>query len=118
PDDNTPTPPNPTAPAKTPNHPLTPPPAAPDPTQHHNNHHAPPVWNFCTDGPAHAPRYTATVHLAGHTDTATATLEDISEDRIRGRAHRGTPRAPVTTPARAGPFVDRGTHQSRQPAPD
>ncbi|UZG60179.1 RNB domain-containing ribonuclease [Rhodococcus opacus] len=38
-----------------------------------NNSQAPPVWEFHTDGPAHAPRFTATVRLAGHTATATAT---------------------------------------------
>ncbi|WP_411755668.1 double-stranded RNA binding motif domain-containing protein [Rhodococcus sp. DK176] len=35
-----------------------------------NNNQAPPVWEFHTDRPAHAPRFTATVHLAGHTATA------------------------------------------------
>ncbi|RYF48057.1 MAG: exoribonuclease II, partial [Comamonadaceae bacterium] len=39
----------------------------------HNNNQTPPVWEFHTDGPAHVPRFTATVHLAGHTATATAT---------------------------------------------
>ena len=40
-----------------------------------NNNHAPPEWVFHTDGPAHAPRFTATVHLAGHTATADATTK-------------------------------------------
>ena len=44
-----------------------------------NNDHAPPVWDFHTDGPAHAPRFTATVHLAGHTATATATTKTAAK---------------------------------------
>ena len=40
-----------------------------------NNHQAPPAWEFHTDGPAHALRFTATVHLAGHTATADATTK-------------------------------------------
>jgi ribonuclease R len=31
-----------------------------------------PHWDYHTDGPAHAPRFTATAHLAGRTTTATA----------------------------------------------
>ncbi|MHA4855188.1 RNB domain-containing ribonuclease (plasmid) [Rhodococcus sp. ZPP] len=40
-----------------------------------NNNQAPPEWEFRTDGPAHAPRFTATVYLAGHTATADATTK-------------------------------------------
>ncbi|MFC9769775.1 exoribonuclease II, partial [Rhodococcus jostii] len=39
-----------------------------------NNNQAPTVWEFHTDGPAHAPRFTATVRLAGHTATADGTV--------------------------------------------
>ena len=44
-----------------------------------NNHQAPPEWEFRTDGPAHAPRFTATVHLAGHTATADATTKTAAK---------------------------------------
>lgn len=44
-----------------------------------NNDQAPPVWDFHTDGPAHAPRFTATVHLAGHTATADATTKTAAK---------------------------------------
>ena len=44
-----------------------------------NNHQAPPEWIFCTDGPPHAPRFTATVHLAGHTAAATATAKTAAK---------------------------------------
>ncbi|MDV6247024.1 RNB domain-containing ribonuclease [Rhodococcus opacus] len=44
-----------------------------------NNNQAPPVWEFHTDGPAHAPRFTATVRLAGHTATATATTKTAAK---------------------------------------
>ncbi len=44
-----------------------------------NNNQPPPVWKFCTDGPAHAPRFTATVHLAGHTATADATTKTAAK---------------------------------------
>ncbi|MDV7246258.1 MULTISPECIES: RNB domain-containing ribonuclease [Rhodococcus] len=40
-----------------------------------NNNQTPPAWEFHTDGPPHAPRFTATVYLAGHTATATATTK-------------------------------------------
>ncbi|EKT76241.1 exoribonuclease R, partial [Rhodococcus opacus M213] len=39
----------------------------------------PPEWNFCTGGPTHAPRFTATVHLAGHTATADATTKTAAK---------------------------------------
>jgi ribonuclease R len=44
-----------------------------------NNHQAPPEWEIRTDGPAHAPRFTATVHLAGHTATTTATTKTAAK---------------------------------------
>ncbi|MFC9358383.1 RNB domain-containing ribonuclease [Rhodococcus sp. NPDC057014] len=44
-----------------------------------NNHQALPEWEFRTDGPAHAPRFTATVHLAGHTATADATTKTAAK---------------------------------------
>ncbi len=44
-----------------------------------NNNQAPPEWEFCTDGPAHAPRFTATVRLAGHTATADATTKTAAK---------------------------------------
>jgi len=44
-----------------------------------NNDQAPPVWEFHADGPAHAPRFTATVHLAGHTVTADATTKTAAK---------------------------------------
>jgi ribonuclease R len=44
-----------------------------------NNDQTPPVWDFHTDGPAHAPRFTATVHLAGHTATATTTTKTAAK---------------------------------------
>ncbi|MBC2637840.1 MULTISPECIES: RNB domain-containing ribonuclease [unclassified Rhodococcus (in: high G+C Gram-positive bacteria)] len=40
-----------------------------------NNNQPPPEWEFHIDGPAHAPRFTATVHLAGHRATADATTK-------------------------------------------
>ena len=40
-----------------------------------NNNQALPEWEFRIDGPAHAPRFTATVYLAGHTTTATDTTK-------------------------------------------
>ncbi|MEU2006969.1 RNB domain-containing ribonuclease [Rhodococcus sp. NPDC019627] len=44
-----------------------------------NNNQAPPEWEVRTDGPAHAPRFTATVHLAGHTATAEATAKTAAK---------------------------------------
>ncbi|MFC9359743.1 RNB domain-containing ribonuclease [Rhodococcus sp. NPDC057014] len=44
-----------------------------------NNNQAPPEWEIRTDGPAHAPRFTATVHLAGHTATADATAKTAAK---------------------------------------
>ncbi len=44
-----------------------------------NNHQDPPEWEIRTDGPAHAPRFTATVHLAGHTATADATTKTAAK---------------------------------------
>ncbi|WP_442972600.1 RNB domain-containing ribonuclease [Rhodococcus sp. JS3073] len=44
-----------------------------------NNNQAPPEWEFHTDGPAHARRFTATVHLAGHTATADATTKTAAK---------------------------------------
>ncbi|WP_370185697.1 RNB domain-containing ribonuclease [Rhodococcus wratislaviensis] len=44
-----------------------------------NNNQTPPEWEFCTDGPAHAPRFTATVRLAGHTATADATTKTAAK---------------------------------------
>ena len=44
-----------------------------------NNHQAPPEWEIRTDGPPHAPRFTATVHLAGHTATADATTKTAAK---------------------------------------
>ncbi|QHE72776.1 RNB domain-containing ribonuclease [Rhodococcus sp. WAY2] len=44
-----------------------------------NNNQPPPVWEFRTDGPAHAPRFTATVHLAGHTATAEAAAKTAAK---------------------------------------
>jgi ribonuclease R len=44
-----------------------------------NNNQPPPEWEIRTDGPAHAPRFTATVHLAGHTATATATTKTAAK---------------------------------------
>ncbi|MFE7421730.1 RNB domain-containing ribonuclease [Rhodococcus sp. NPDC057529] len=44
-----------------------------------NNNQPPPEWEFRTDGPAHAPRFTATVHLAGHTATADATTKTAAK---------------------------------------
>lgn len=44
-----------------------------------NNHQAPPEWKFHTDGPSHAPHFTATVHLAGHTATADATTKTAAK---------------------------------------
>jgi ribonuclease R len=44
-----------------------------------NNHQPPPEWEIRTDGPAHAPRFTATVHLAGHTATADATTKTAAK---------------------------------------
>ncbi|WP_370185224.1 RNB domain-containing ribonuclease [Rhodococcus wratislaviensis] len=44
-----------------------------------NNHQASPEWEIRTDGPAHAPRFTATVHLAGHTATADATAKTAAK---------------------------------------
>ncbi|ELB90770.1 exoribonuclease II [Rhodococcus wratislaviensis IFP 2016] len=44
-----------------------------------NNNQPPPEWNFCTEGPAHAPRFTATVRLAGHTATADATTKTAAK---------------------------------------
>jgi ribonuclease R len=44
-----------------------------------NNHQDPPEWEFCTDGPPHAPRFTATVRLAGHTATADATTKTAAK---------------------------------------
>ncbi|MFC9556072.1 RNB domain-containing ribonuclease [Rhodococcus sp. NPDC056960] len=44
-----------------------------------NNQQAPPEWEFRTDGPAHAPRFTATVHLAGHTAIADATAKTAAK---------------------------------------
>ncbi|BAH48379.1 RNB domain-containing ribonuclease [Rhodococcus opacus] len=44
-----------------------------------NNRQAPPEWEIRTDGPAHAPRFTATVHLAGHTATADATTKTAAK---------------------------------------
>ncbi|MDV6286570.1 RNB domain-containing ribonuclease [Rhodococcus jostii] len=44
-----------------------------------NNNQPPPEWNFCTEGPAHAPRFTATVRLAGHTATATTTTKTAAK---------------------------------------
>ncbi|ABG99817.1 exoribonuclease R (plasmid) [Rhodococcus jostii RHA1] len=44
-----------------------------------NNHQAPPEWEFHIDGPAHAPRFTATVHLAGHIATADATTKTAAK---------------------------------------
>ncbi|MFF2027141.1 putative dsRNA-binding protein, partial [Streptomyces sp. NPDC058171] len=38
----------------------------------HNEQLPQPHWDYHTDGPAHAPRFTATAHLAGRTTTATA----------------------------------------------
>ncbi|MFE5708693.1 RNB domain-containing ribonuclease [Rhodococcus koreensis] len=44
-----------------------------------NNNQAPPEWEFRTDGPAHALRFTATVSLAGHTATATNTAKTAAK---------------------------------------
>ncbi|MGV9868202.1 double-stranded RNA binding motif domain-containing protein, partial [Rhodococcus koreensis] len=44
-----------------------------------NSNQAPPEWEFRIDGPAHAPRFTATVHLAGHTATAEATTKTAAK---------------------------------------
>nr|GLK37401.1 hypothetical protein GCM10017611_42640 [Rhodococcus wratislaviensis] len=44
-----------------------------------NNNQPPPEWEIRTDGPAHAPRFTATVHLAGHTATATASTKTTAK---------------------------------------
>ncbi|EID79872.1 Ribonuclease R [Rhodococcus sp. T7] len=44
-----------------------------------NNNQPPPEWEIRTDGPAHAPRFTATVHLAGHTATADATTKTAAK---------------------------------------
>ncbi|AWK76663.1 exoribonuclease II (plasmid) [Rhodococcus oxybenzonivorans] len=44
-----------------------------------NNNQPPPEWNFCTEGPAHAPRFTATVRLAGHSATADATTKTAAK---------------------------------------
>ncbi|ELB89182.1 exoribonuclease II [Rhodococcus wratislaviensis IFP 2016] len=44
-----------------------------------NNNQPPPEWEFHTDGPAHAPRFTATVRLAGHTATADATAKTAAK---------------------------------------
>jgi ribonuclease R len=44
-----------------------------------NNNQPPPAWEIRTDGPAHAPRFTATVHLAGHTATADATTKTAAK---------------------------------------
>ncbi|MBC2644526.1 MULTISPECIES: RNB domain-containing ribonuclease [unclassified Rhodococcus (in: high G+C Gram-positive bacteria)] len=44
-----------------------------------NNNQPPPEWNFRTEGPAHAPRFTATVHLAGHTATVDATTKTAAK---------------------------------------
>ncbi|WAM19533.1 RNB domain-containing ribonuclease [Rhodococcus sp. JS3073] len=44
-----------------------------------NNHQPPPEWEIRTDGPAHAPRFTATVHLARHTATADATTKTAAK---------------------------------------
>ncbi|MFC9553673.1 RNB domain-containing ribonuclease [Rhodococcus sp. NPDC056960] len=44
-----------------------------------NNHQPPPEWEFHTDGPAHAPRFTATVHLAGHHAAADATTKTAAK---------------------------------------
>lgn len=44
-----------------------------------NNNQAPPEWTFCTDGPGHAPHFTATVRLAGHTATADATTKTAAK---------------------------------------
>ncbi len=44
-----------------------------------NKNQDPPEWEFRTDGPAHAPRFTATVHLAGHTATADATAKTAAK---------------------------------------
>ena len=43
-----------------------------------NNNQTPPEWEFQTDGPPHAPRFTATVHLAGHTATAKTAAKTAS----------------------------------------
>ncbi|WP_213571213.1 RNB domain-containing ribonuclease [Rhodococcus sp. USK13] len=44
-----------------------------------NNDQPPPEWEIRTDGPAHALRFTATVHLAGHTATADATTKTAAK---------------------------------------
>ncbi|WP_368680479.1 RNB domain-containing ribonuclease (plasmid) [Rhodococcus opacus] len=44
-----------------------------------NNNQPPPEWEFHTDGPAHAPRFTATVHLAGHIATTDATTKTAAK---------------------------------------
>ncbi|MFC9356537.1 RNB domain-containing ribonuclease [Rhodococcus sp. NPDC057014] len=44
-----------------------------------NNNQRPPVWEFHADGPAHAPRFTATVRLAGHAATADATTKTLAK---------------------------------------
>ncbi|PBC52046.1 exoribonuclease II [Rhodococcus sp. ACS1] len=44
-----------------------------------NNNQAPPEWEIRTDGPAHAPRFTATVHLAGRTATADASTRTAAK---------------------------------------
>jgi ribonuclease R len=44
-----------------------------------NNNQAPPEWGFHTDGPAHAPRFTATVRLGGYTATADATTKTAAK---------------------------------------
>ncbi|MGW4334886.1 RNB domain-containing ribonuclease [Rhodococcus koreensis] len=44
-----------------------------------NSHQAPPEWEFRTDGPAHALRFTATVSLAGRTATAEATAKTAAK---------------------------------------
>ena len=44
-----------------------------------NNNQPPPAWEFHTDGPPHAPRFTATVRLAGHTATADATTKTAAK---------------------------------------
>ncbi|MDF3313046.1 RNB domain-containing ribonuclease [Rhodococcus sp. T2V] len=44
-----------------------------------NSNQAPPEWEIRTDGPAHAPRFTATVSLAGRTATAEATAKTVAK---------------------------------------
>ncbi|EHI43693.1 exoribonuclease R [Rhodococcus opacus PD630] len=44
-----------------------------------NNDQASPEWEIHTDGPPHAPRFTATVHLAGHTATADSTTKTAAK---------------------------------------